>query len=131
MPVPATTEGEGVAEEPRMIPVLPLGALAERMKMRGFEWRVLFYVIAEGPLPAYQVAKRLGLRYQHAKRAVKELRGWNILEVGEGGVAFQPDPTRWARSEVPAARPSITEPSNRSRAARPPVPYDDEEITVT
>lgn len=68
------TKDATVAQEPRMVPGVWLGALADKMKMTGFEWRILVFVIAEGPVSAYHVAKRLGLRYPHAKRAAKELR---------------------------------------------------------
>ena len=110
-----------------MVPGTWLRTLADKMKMTGFEWRILVFILAAGPVSAYQVHKQLGVHYQHAKKAIKELRHWNIIERGDDGLTFQPDPARWDRSEVLATRPRTpATPSNRPKAPQ----EAEEEVSV-
>ena len=46
---------------------------------------------------AWWIAKCLNLEYSHAKRAVRSLVAWKVLQRSPAGLVFQPDYRLWQR----------------------------------
>ena len=86
----------------RAVPGDWLEALAVRVKLHRTEWRVVAIILSSpSPVSASIIAKRLRLDYGLAKRVVRELVRWNLLDRA-GGLTFQPDHTRWGPPRPPS-----------------------------
>ena len=84
---------------PILVPGVWLSNIAVGLRLSGVEWRILSLVLAAPrPLATWRIAKYLKLEYTHAKRAVRVLMAWNILERSPRGLSFQPDYNRWGSS---------------------------------
>jgi hypothetical protein len=105
-----TTESRGLvpgamspreSRGPAPVPGVPrawLRALAIALMLSPMEWRVVLLIIGmPKPVSARWLAKRLGLKYTHAKRAVRSLVAWNIAQRSPDGLVFQPDFRLWHR----------------------------------
>ncbi len=81
---------------PVLVPGVSLTNLAIGLRLSGVEWRILSLVLAAPrPLTTRRIAKYLRLEYSHAKRAVRSLQRWHVLQRSPKGLAFQPDYHLW------------------------------------
>ena len=89
-----TTEPEGTPAVPGTW--LDLLATTRKAKLFSAEWRIVAVVLASPrPVTAARIAQRLRLAPTHARRTVRTLVAWGILQRTPEGVAFQPDPAHW------------------------------------
>jgi hypothetical protein len=96
--VPGATKPEE-SRGPASVPGVPrawLRALAIGLTLSPMECRCVLLILGM-PKPVYArwLAKRLGLEYTHAKRAVRSLVAWNIVQRSPDGLVFQPDFRLW------------------------------------
>jgi predicted transcriptional regulator len=83
---------------PILVPGVWLRNIAVGLRLSGVEWRILSFVLAAPrPLTTRRIAKSLRLEYTHAKRAVRALTAWKILQRSADGLVFQPDYRLWER----------------------------------
>jgi hypothetical protein len=84
---------------PAPVPGVPrawLRALAIGLTLSPMECRCVLLILGmPKPVSARWLAKRLGLEYTHAKRAVRFLVAWNIVQRSPDGLVFQPDFRLW------------------------------------
>jgi predicted transcriptional regulator len=81
---------------PILVPGVWLSNIAVGLRLSGVEWRVLSLVLAAPrPLATRRIAKSLKLEYTHAKRAVRSLIAWKILQRSADGLVFQSDYRLW------------------------------------
>jgi hypothetical protein len=86
------------AKGPNLVPGRWLANLAVGLRLSGVEWRIVSLVLAvPRPLTTRRAAKYLRLEYTHAKRGVRSLIAWRILQRSAGGLVFQPDYRLWQR----------------------------------
>ena len=86
---------------PILVPGVWLSNIAVGLRLSGVQWRILSLVLATPrPLATRRIAKYLKLEYTHAKRAVRALIAWRILQRSADGLVFQPDYRLW---ESPAS----------------------------
>ena len=86
---------------PILVPGVWLSNIAVGLRLSGVEWRIVSLVLAAPrPLATRRIAKSLKLEYTHAKRAVRALMAWNILERSSRGLSFQPDYKRWGSPPI-------------------------------
>jgi len=84
------------AKGPNPVPRVWLANLAVGLRLSGVEWRILSLVLAmPRPLTTRRIAKYLRLEYTHAKRGVRSLIAWKILQRSPDGLVFQPDYRLW------------------------------------
>ena len=84
---------------PAQVPGVPrawLRTLAIALSLPPTESRVILLILGmPKPVSAWWIANRLNLEYSHAKRAVRSLVAWNILQRSAAGLVFQPDYRLW------------------------------------
>src|SRR5712664_2275715 len=89
--------GSGPAQVPG-VPRAWLRTLAIALTLPPTESRVILLILGmPNPVSAWWIAKHLQLKYSHAKRAVRSLVAWNILQRSTNGLVFQPDYRLWQR----------------------------------
>jgi predicted transcriptional regulator len=86
---------------PILVPGVWLSNIAVGLRLSGVEWRIVSLVLAAPrPFTTRRIAKSLKLEYTHAKRAVRSLIAWKILQRSPAGLVFSPDYHLW---ESPAS----------------------------
>src|SRR5713226_94701 len=89
------------SRRPLPVPSVPrawLRALAIALTLPPTESRVVLIILGmPTPHSAWWIAKHLNLEYSHAKRAVRSLIAWKILQRSAAGLMFQPDHRLWQR----------------------------------
>jgi len=84
------------AKGPNLVPGRWLANLAFGLRLSGVEWRIVSLVLAVArPLTTRRIAKYLRLEYTHAKRGVRSLIAWKILQRSPDGLVFQSDYRLW------------------------------------
>ncbi len=79
-------------------PAVAIRNVAIGLRLSGVEWRIVAVVIASPrPLSAGRIARLLSLEYAHAKRSIRALTAWRVVQRSAGGIAFQPDYRLWER----------------------------------
>jgi predicted transcriptional regulator len=82
---------------PILVPGVWLSNIAVGLRLSGVQWRILGLVLATPrPLTARRIAKYLRLEATHARRGVRSLIAWKILQRSAAGLVFQPNYHLWA-----------------------------------
>lgn len=84
---------------PAQVPGVPrawLRALALALMLPPNEWRIILLILGwPRPVSVWWIAKRLHLKYSHAKRGVRSLIARKIVQRSSEGLIFQPDFRLW------------------------------------